>query len=73
MELGCRLCLKGRDGGHFGKGSPAHPMSYDDVAAKFLDCAAFAKWPVSKANAIVEMVRKLEQIPDMRKLTALLG
>ena len=57
----------------FGKGSPAIPMSYDDVAAKFLDCAAFAKWPASKANSIVEMARKLEQIPDMRKLTALLG
>jgi 2-methylcitrate dehydratase PrpD len=57
----------------FGKGSPAIPMSYDDVAAKFLDCAAFAKWPASKASAIVEMARKLEQVPDIRKLTALLG
>ncbi len=57
----------------FGKGSPAIPMSYDEVAAKFLDCAAFAKWPASKAGAIVEMARKLEQVPDIRKLTALLG
>ena len=57
----------------FGKGSPAIPMSYDEVAAKFLDCAAFAKWPVSKARAIVEMARTLEQVPDIRKLTALLG
>ncbi len=57
----------------FGKGSPAIPMSYDEVAAKFLDCAAYAKWPMPKANAVVEMVRKLEQVPDVRKLTALLG
>ena len=57
----------------FGKGSPAIPMSYDDVAVKFLDCAAYAKWPASKANAVVEMVRKLEMVPDVRKLTALLG
>ncbi len=48
-------------------------MSYDEVAAKFLDCAAYAKWPASKANAVVEMVRKLEMVPDVRKLTALLG
>ncbi len=57
----------------FAKGSPLIPMSYDEVAAKFLDCAAFAKWPAAKAKQVVEMARKLEEIQDMRKLTALLG
>lgn len=56
----------------FGKGSPADPMSFDEVAAKFLDCGAFAKWPVAKARAIVEAVRKLESMPDIRALTGLL-
>ena len=55
----------------FAKGSPAIPMSYGDVAAKFLDCAAFAKWPDSKARAIVETVRKLDELADVRRLTAL--
>ncbi len=55
----------------FGKGSPANPMTYEEVAAKFLDCAAFAKWPAAKAKAIVEMVRKLEAAPDARALAAL--
>ena len=55
----------------FGKGSPSNPMSYDDVAAKFLDCAAFAKWPRDKAKAIIEGVRKLEGAADVRALTAL--
>jgi 2-methylcitrate dehydratase PrpD len=55
----------------FGKGSPSNPMSYDDVAAKFLDCAAFAKWPGEKAKAVVDMVRGLESAPDVRALTAL--
>lgn len=55
----------------FAKGSPARPMSYDEVAMKFLDCASFAKWPVSKARSIVEFVRKLENLPDVRGLTAL--
>ena len=55
----------------FGKGSPANPMSYDEVAAKFLDCAAFAKWPGERAKAIVSMVRGLEGVKDVRALTAL--
>ena len=53
------------------KGNPANPMSYDEVAAKFLDCTAFAKWPVAKAKATVELVRRLEGAPDLRALTAL--
>jgi 2-methylcitrate dehydratase PrpD len=55
----------------FGKGSPANPMSYDEVAAKFLDCATFAKWSGDKAKAIASMVHSLEGLPDVRALTAL--
>jgi 2-methylcitrate dehydratase PrpD len=55
----------------FGKGSPANPMSYDEVAEKFLGCAAFAEWPISKANQVIEMVRKLEDVSDVRTMTAL--
>jgi 2-methylcitrate dehydratase PrpD len=53
------------------KGNPANPMSYDEVAAKFLDCAAFAKWPGAKGKTIVEIVRKLEDAPHLGALTAL--
>jgi 2-methylcitrate dehydratase PrpD len=55
----------------FGKGSPADPMSYDEVAEKFHGCAAFAEWPSAKATQVVEMVRKLETLADVRMLTAL--
>jgi 2-methylcitrate dehydratase PrpD len=55
----------------FGKGSPANPMTYDEVAEKFLGCAAFAEWPRSKANQVIEIVRKLEDVADVRTLTAL--
>jgi 2-methylcitrate dehydratase PrpD len=55
----------------FGKGSPANPMGYDEVAMKFLDCASFAKFPAAKAKSIVAMVRKLEEVRDVRALTAL--
>jgi 2-methylcitrate dehydratase PrpD len=55
----------------FGKGSPVDPMSFDDVAAKFQDCASFAKWPKQKADRVVDMIRKLETIGNVRDLTAL--
>ncbi len=43
------------------------------LAAKFLDCARFAQWPAAKADALVASVRKLEEIPDVRPITALVG
>ncbi|MGH9437285.1 MAG: MmgE/PrpD family protein, partial [Terriglobia bacterium] len=73
------ITIKLRDGrtltgfADFAKGSPAHPMSYDEVAAKFQDCANFAKWSRQKAKAIVEAVRSLENVSNVSKLTALLA
>src|SRR5580700_2234423 len=55
----------------FGKGSPANPMSFEEVADKFLGCAGFAEWPGDKAERVIEIVRKLEDLPDVRTLTAL--
>ena len=55
----------------YGKGSPAYPMSYEEVADKFRDCSAFARWPREKTERIVDSVRHLEQAADVRALTAL--
>ena len=55
----------------YAKGSPANPMSFDEVAAKFMDCAGAAHWPESRGKAIVAMVRRLEEVRDVRELTAL--
>jgi 2-methylcitrate dehydratase PrpD len=57
----------------FGKGSPANPMSYDEVAGKFQECAAFSRWPSDKAERIVELVRGLEDLPRVSELIALLA
>jgi 2-methylcitrate dehydratase PrpD len=54
----------------FAKGSPANPMSYDEVADKFRGCADFAKWPAKKAEAVVETVKSLERVSDMSDLAA---
>jgi len=55
----------------FGKGSPTNPMSYDEVAEKFLGCAAFAEWPTARARQVIEVVRRLEDVSDVRSLTTL--
>ncbi len=56
----------------FAKGSPANPMSYEEVADKFRGCADFAKWAGQKAEAVVEAVKSLERAPDVTNLTAAL-
>ncbi|MBI4536696.1 MAG: MmgE/PrpD family protein [candidate division NC10 bacterium] len=62
-----------RDRADFGKGSPAIPMSYDEVADKFRECAVYSRWPKSKAEEVVALVRTLEAVRDVRELTALLA
>lgn len=56
----------------FGKGSPANPMSFDEVSAKFRECADFAGVARTRADDIAAMVRDLESLPNIRQLTALL-
>jgi 2-methylcitrate dehydratase PrpD len=52
----------------FGKGSPAMPMSYEEVAQKFRENAEFAGMSRSRANEIVELVRRLETLPSIDEL-----
>ncbi len=56
----------------FGKGSPANPMSFDEAAEKFRQCASFANWPKNKYEQVVEKVRHLEDVNDVREITSLL-
>jgi 2-methylcitrate dehydratase PrpD len=62
--------LSGR--AEFAKGSPANPMSYDEVADKFRGCAEFAKWPAQKTESIITLVKSLENAPNVNQLSALL-
>lgn len=63
--------LSGR--AEFAKGSPANPMSYDEVADKFRGCAEFAHWPREKAEAVIAAVRSLEGLTEVRRLAGLLS
>ena len=53
----------------FGKGSPADPMSFDEVAGKFRQCAEYAGFGADRAEKVVATVRALETLGDVRELT----
>jgi len=56
----------------FGKGSPADPMTFEEVARKFHECAEFARFPKARADEVVAAVRDLEKLPSLDRLTSLL-
>jgi len=56
----------------FGKGSPANPMSYAEVAGKFHECAEYAGIARARADEIVSLVEDLETLPGISRLTTLL-
>lgn len=55
------------------KGSATLPMSEEEVARKFRECAEFAGLPAAKAEKIIELVLELEAVRDIRDLTKLLA
>lgn len=62
--------LEGR--ADFGKGSPSNPMSYDEVADKFRECARFARFDPDRIEPVIDAVRRLEELASARELTDLL-
>ncbi len=71
IELTDGRTLSGR--ADFGKGSPANPMSDQELADKFRECATWGKLPKASAEKIVEMVFDLEKLKNVRELTRLLA
>ena len=57
----------------FGKGSPVNPMSDEELAAKFRECAAWGKLPRANADKVVDLVFNLEKLKSIRELTRLLA
>ena len=55
------------------KGSPENPMTYKEVVDKFRGNAELAKWPKQKTESAIELVKSLETLPDMSRLTAVLA
>src|SRR2546426_310502 len=57
----------------FGKGSPANPMSDDELAVKFRECAAWGGLARTDAEKIIELVFRLDKLKNINELTRLLG
>jgi 2-methylcitrate dehydratase PrpD len=57
----------------FGKGSPANPMTDDELADKFRECAAWGGLAKPNAQKIVDAVFGLEKAKSIRELTRLLA
>lgn len=56
----------------FGKGSPANPMSDDELANKFRECAAWGRLPKAHTENVIELVFSLEKLRNISALTKLL-
>jgi len=56
-----------------GKGSPADPMTLEEAAWKFRGCAEYAEWPKAKTEKIIDGVKALESVSDVRTLSPLLS
>ncbi len=58
----------------YAHGHPENPMSFDDVAAKFMDMTEFAadRFSRDRRLRIIEAVQGLERVEDMREIGALL-
>jgi 2-methylcitrate dehydratase PrpD len=57
----------------FGKGSPANPMTDSELSDKFRQCAAWARVPAARAEAILEVLWRIDALADVNELTRLLG
>ncbi|HSW83974.1 MAG TPA: hypothetical protein VLH12_10895, partial [Usitatibacter sp.] len=56
----------------FGKGSPANPMTDAELSEKFRECAAWGKLDKAKAEEVLKLAWKIEELKDVNELTRLL-
>jgi 2-methylcitrate dehydratase PrpD len=62
-----------RDQADFGKGSPADPMSWEEVAEKFTGCARYGGLSAGAIADVIAMVADLPSLPNISRLTARLA
>jgi 2-methylcitrate dehydratase PrpD len=53
----------------FGKGSPADPMSDDELTDKFRQCAAWAGLDAAQTSTVLHLLWHIEALEDVRELT----
>ena len=70
VELDDGKLVRGR--ADFGKGSPANPMTDAELSEKFSQCAAWGGLDGNTTKAVLDLVWRLEDLPDVNELTKLL-
>ncbi len=70
VELADGKVLKTR--ADFGKGSPANPMTDEELSDKFRECAAWGGLTPERTKQVLDLVWNLEQVKDVNELTRLL-
>jgi hypothetical protein len=55
------------------RGSASMPMTEEEVAEKFRDCAAFARMSNDNTEKAIELILNLEKVADIRALTSVLS
>ena len=62
------------DGQIYPLGSPENPMSFDELIRKFRKCATYGEKPLAhqRIDAVVDMVRNLESMGDVRDIVKML-
>ncbi|HUQ28950.1 MAG TPA: MmgE/PrpD family protein [Usitatibacter sp.] len=56
----------------FGKGSPANPMTDDELSEKFRQCASWGKMKKDAIEQVLKLLWKIEEVRDINELTRLL-
>src|SRR5262249_11237832 len=54
-------------------GHPRRELTWEDLRAKFADCAALAKIPTDRARQAFDQLAALERVEDLRPLVGLLA
>ncbi len=70
VELDDGTVVKGQ--ADFGKGSPANPMSDEELAEKFRQCAAWGGLNRDQTKAVLDLVWHIEELNDVGALMKLL-
>ena len=70
IELADGKVIKGQ--ADFGKGSPANPMTDDELSEKFRQCASWAGLDKDRSEQILKLLWKIESLKDVNQLTKLL-
>jgi 2-methylcitrate dehydratase PrpD len=70
VELDDGSVVKGQ--ADFGKGSPANPMTDDELAEKFRQCAAWGGLSGDQTKKVLDLVWRIEELNDVGELMKLL-